>query len=229
MSIALKAEKREQLGSAAAKKIKRAGQIPAVIYSTNGNINLSLPVKEFEQEYFKGGVTTTVIELELAGKKMKVIAHKIELDPVSDRPVHVDFFPCDETKGIIAKPKLVFINQDKSPGLKKGGFLHIVMRKVEVVCDSEKSIPEKIEIDAGNLHIGNKIRAESLKIPAGVKLTNQTNFLIGSIVGRGKSEEETPVAGAAAPAAGTAGAAAPAAAAGAAAPKAAAKKPEAKK
>ena len=221
MSIALKAEKREQLGSATAKKIKRAGQIPAVIYSKNGNINLSLPLKEFEQEYYKGAMATTVIELELAGKKMKVIAHKIELDPVSDRPVHVDFFSCDETKGIIAKPKLVFINQEKSPGLKKGGFLHIVMRKVEVVCDSEKSIPEKIEIDAGVLHIGNKIRAESLKLPAGVKLTKKTNFLIGSIVGRGKSEEDkAPVAGAT-PAAG-----APAAAAAA---PAAAKKPEAKK
>ena len=210
MSIAIKAEKREQLGSAAARKLKNAGHIPAVIYSsTKGNTNLSLPVKEFEQEYFKGNLATTVIELELGGKKVKVIAHKIDLDPVSDRPVHVDFYSCEENKGIIAKPKLTFLNQEKSPGLKKGGFLHIVLRKVEVVCENEKSIPEKIEIDAGALHIGSKIRAENIKLPAGVKFAKKGNFLIGSIVGRGKSEEEAatpaagaPAAGAAAPAAG---------------------------
>ncbi len=228
MSIALKAEKREQLGSATAKKIKRAGLIPAVIYSKSGNINLSLPVKEFEQEYFKGNVATTVIEIEFADKKMKVIAHKVELDPVSDRPVHVDFFSCEETKGLIAKPKLVFTNQEKSPGLKKGGFLHIVLRKVEVVCDSEKSIPQKIEIDVGSLHIGTKIRAEHIKLADGVKLTKKGNFLIGSIVGRGKSEDES--SSAAAGAAPAAGAAAPASAAPKADDKKAdAKKPEAKK
>jgi len=222
MSISLKAEKREQLGSAAARKLKNAGHIPAVIYSAKGNTNLSLPVKEFEQEYFKGNMSTTVIELELAGKKTKVIAHKIDLDPVSDRPVHVDFYSCEENKGIIAKPKLSFLNQDKSPGLKKGGFLHIVLRKVEVVCENEKAIPEKIEIDAGALHIGSKIRAENVKLPAGVKFAKKGNFLIGSIVGRGKSEEEAAAAGAPA-----AGAAAPAA--GAAAAPAAGAKPEEKK
>ena len=220
MSISLKAEKREQLGSATAKKIRRAGQIPAVIYSKNGNVNLTVPAKEFEQEYYKGILPTTVIELELGGKKVKVIAHKIELDPVSDHPIHIDFYSCEETKGIIAKPKLNFINQEKSPGLKKGGFLHIVLRRVEVACDSEKSVPAKIDVDAGALHIGSKVRANDLKLPAGVALTKKGNFLIGSIVGRGKSEEENPAAAAAA-----AGGAAPAAAA----PKAEEKKAEAKK
>lgn len=221
MSISIKAEKREQLGSAAARRIKNAGHIPAVIYSKTGNnVNLTVPVKEFEQEYFKGNIATTILELDLDGKKVKVIAHKVELDPVSDRPVHVDFLTCDDSKGIIAKPKLVFINQDKSPGLKKGGFLHIVLRKVEVSCENEKCVPEKLEIDAGVLHIGNKIRANILKLPAGVTLTKKDNFLIGSIVGRGKSEEETPAAGAAA-----AAGAAPAAGA----PAAAAAKPAAKK
>lgn len=124
MSIVLKAEKREQLGSSAAKRIKRANRIPAVIYSKNGNVNLSLEVKEFEHEYFKGNILASLVELELAGKKIKVIAHKVELDPVSDRPVHVDFLNCEETKALRAKPKLDFINQDKSSGLKRGGFLH---------------------------------------------------------------------------------------------------------
>ncbi len=221
MSITLKAEKREQLGTAASRRIKNAGRIPAVIYAEGGNINLSLDCREFEAEYFKGSMTVSLIELDFAGKKTKVIAHKIELDPVSDRPVHVDFLGCENVKAIRAKPKFSFINQDKSLGLKRGGMLNIILRKVEVVCDSEKSIPATIEIDIGSLHIGSKIRASNLNLPAGVKLFKKGDFLIASITGRGKSEEETPAAAAA-------GAAAPSAAK-ADDKKAEAKKPEAKK
>ncbi|MBM3579621.1 MAG: 50S ribosomal protein L25/general stress protein Ctc [Alphaproteobacteria bacterium] len=206
MSIQFKAEKREQLGKSSARKIKNAGRIPAIIYSDKGNVNLSLDAREFEGEYLKGNLPVSVIELELAGKKVKVIAHKIELDPVSDRPVHVDFLGCADAKAIRAKPRLVFINQEKSPGLKKGGVLNIVLRRVEVVCEGEKSIPEKIEVDIGALHISNKVRAADLKLPSGVKLVKKDNFLVASITGRGKSEEEkaaaTPEAGAATPAAG---------------------------
>jgi large subunit ribosomal protein L25 len=205
MSVVLKAEKRESFGSSAAKKIKRAGRIPAVIYSKDGNVNLSVDVKEFEHEYFKGNALTSVVDLEFGDKKIKAIAHKIELDPVSDRPVHVDFLNCEEEKAIRAKPKLIFINQEKSPGLKKGGFLHVVLRRVEVICDCVKSIPEKIEIDAGVLQVGHKVRSANLILPAGVKLVKKGDFLIASIIGRGKAEEvATPAAGAAAaPGAGT--------------------------
>lgn len=212
MSVVFKAEKREKLGSSATRRIKREGRIPAVIYSKNGNVNLSLDTKEFETEYFKGIALTTLVELEIGGKKTKVIAHKIELDPVSDRPVHIDFLSCDEA-GVRAKPKLVFVNTDKSPGLKKGGFLHVVLRRVEVECENGKSIPNQIEIDAGTLQVGSKVRAANLKLPAGVKLAKKNNFLIASIIGRGKAEEETPAAAAAAAGAAAtpaAGAAAPA-------------------
>ena len=193
MSIALKAHKRDQIGTANARRIKNQGLIPAVIYDKKGNVNFSLDVKEFETEYFKGIALTSIVELELDGKKHRVIAHKVELDPVSDRPTHVDFMYCDNEKQLRVKPKLVFTNQEKSPGIKKGGLLHIVLRRVEVVCDSEKSIPQNIEIDIGSMHLGTKIRAQDLKLPNGVKLKHKNNFLIGSIIGRGKSEEEKAV------------------------------------
>ena len=205
MSIVLKAEVREQTGSLASKKIKREGLIPAVIYSKEKNINIALNSRDFEQQFFKGVTLTSVIDLEIGGKKTRVIAHKIDLDPVSDRPVHVDFMLCQDNKPIRAKPKIKFLNQDKSPGLKKGGFLHIVARSLEVFCDGEKSLPQFIEADVGSMHVGNKFRAENLKLPNGVTLLKKGNFLIASIIGRGKSEEEkvvttatatTPVAGA---------------------------------
>lgn len=202
-TIVLKAEKREKLGSLAAKKIRKAGQIPAVIYSDKGNVNLVVDAKEFEHEYYKGTALTSVVELEIGGKKTKVIAHKIELDPVSDHPIHIDFLNCDESKALRAQPKLNFMNQDKSPGLKRGGFLNVVLRKVAVVCDGEKNVPEKIDVDVGSMQVGQKIRGNDLKLPDGVKLAANGKFLIASITGRSsKTAEETAAAGgAAAPAA----------------------------
>ena len=206
MSIVLKAEVREQVGSLASKKIKRQGLIPAVIYSKEKNINISLNSRDFEQQFFKGVTLTSVIDLEIGNKKTRVIAHKIDLDPVSDRPVHIDFMLCENNKPIRAKPKINFSNQDKSPGLKKGGFLHVVARSLEVLCEGEKSIPQFIEADVSSMHVGNKFRAENLKLPSGVTLLKKGNFLIASIIGRGKSEEEKVVTTATAttPAAGTA-------------------------
>ena len=164
MSIVLKAEVREQVGSLASKKIKRQGLIPAVIYSKEKNINISLNSRDFEHQFFKGVTLTSVIDLEIGNKKTRVIAHKIDLDPVSDRPVHIDFMLCENNKPIRAKPKINFSNQDKSPGLKKGGFLHIVARSLEVFCEGEKSIPQFIEADVGSMHVGNKFRAEKTSL-----------------------------------------------------------------
>lgn len=193
MSVLFKAEKRVEVGSSAARKIKRCGNIPAVIYDKNGNINLSLDRKEFEREYYRGDLLASIVTVEVDSKAMRLIAHKIELDPVSDNPIHVDFLNCD--KGSIrAKSKLRFINQEKSPGLKKGGFLHIVLRKIEIVCDDIASVPSVLEVDVGSMHVGQKIRASSLKLVEGVSLIKKEDFLIASIVGRGKSEGEAVIA-----------------------------------
>jgi large subunit ribosomal protein L25 len=190
MSILLNAEIRSELGTLASKKIKRQGLIPAVIYSKSGNTNISINSRDFSLQFNRDTALTKVIELEISGKKTKVIAHKIELDPVSDHPIHIDFMLCEENKLIKAQPKIKFINQDKSPGLKKGGFLHIVARKLDVLCTGEKSIPDFIEADVQPLHVGSKFRANNLTLPEGVKLLKKGNFLIASIIGRGKSDDD---------------------------------------
>ncbi len=190
MSILLNAEIRSELGTLASKKIKRQGLIPAVIYSKSGNTNISINSRDFSLQFNRDTALTKVIELEISGKKTKVIAHKIELDPVSDHPIHIDFMLCEENKLIKAQPKIKFINQDKSPGLKKGGFLHIVARKLDVLCNNEKSIPDFIEADVQPLHVGSKFRANNLTLPEGVKLSKKGNFLIASIIGRGKSDDD---------------------------------------
>jgi len=190
MSVVLKAEKRDSFGTAASRRIKKAGLLPALIYSQDGNnTHLTINAKEFEHQYLKGNILTSVLEIELDNKNLKLIAYKVELDPVSDQPIHVDFYDCSHSKEIKAQPKIVFVDKDRSPGLKKGGFLHTVLRKTSVICNSIDNIPDHLEIDASVLHIGHKVRADAIKLPEGVRLAKKNNFLIASIVGRGKSDE----------------------------------------
>jgi len=189
MSVILKGEIREQTGSHASKKVKRNNLIPAVIYGKESNTDIAVDLKEFESLYTKGVALTTVVEIDLNGKKVKVIAHKIDLDPVTDRPIHIDFFNCDSNSEIRAKPKLVFSGKEKSIGLKRGGFLNVVLRRVEVVCENSAAIPHEIDIDASKLSIGAKVRSENIELPKGVRFYKKSSFLIASITGRGKSDD----------------------------------------
>jgi len=211
----LKANLRHTLGSPDSRRVRKAGQLPAVIRIKNGeNLNITVDAKDFEHQYFKGNVLTSVVEIELDGKKITAIPHKVELDPVTDRPIHVDFIPFSKNDKVKVSAKLKFINQDKSSGLKRGGFLHIVLRKVAILCDSN-SIPEAIEVDVAALKVGSKIKSEDLKLPNSVELAKKTSFIIASIIGRGSKDDDaaTTAEGAAATpgAASPAGAKAPAA------------------
>ena len=218
----LKANLRHTLGSPDSRRVRKAGQLPAVIRIKNGeNLNITVDAKDFEHQYFKGNVLTSVVEIELDGKKITAIPHKVELDPVTDRPIHVDFIPFSKNDKVKVSAKLKFINQDKSSGLKRGGFLHIVLRKVAILCDSN-SIPEAIEVDVAALKVGSKIKSEDLKLPNSVELAKKTSFIIASIIGRGSKDDDAATAEGAAT---TPGAAAPAA--GAKSPAAGAKSPAA--
>jgi len=224
----LKANPREKTGSAESRRIRKSGQVPAVIHNKDGkSVHISVVGKELEREYLKGNLFSSIAEIELNGKKIKAIPHGIELNPVTDRLDHVDFVGFESNSKVKAKVKLAFINRDKSPGIKKGGFLHIVLRKIEVICDP-KAIPEAIEIDVGASQVGTKFRGSNLNLPKDVVLTNKSNFIVASLLGRGSKVEEE-AAAATTPAAGAAGTTTPAASAPASDKKAADKKPAEKK
>jgi len=223
-SFNLKANLRTTLGSSDSRRIRKAGQVPAVIYNKGSeNLNIVIDGKDFEHQYFKGNIFTTVANIELDGKKLQAVVHKIELNPVTDKPEHVDFFQFDKGATVKVKAKLNFINKDKSIGLKRGGFLHVVLRKVEILC-SPDLIPETIDVDTATLRVGAKVRSQDLQLPEGVKLAQKNGFIVASIIGRG-SKDDDKAEGAEVAAAPAAAAKAPAAAAKAPADK----KPAAKK
>lgn len=183
---------RSLVGSSESRRIRKSGMIPAVIYvkGKENNLFISVDRKEFEHEYFKGNIFTTVTDLNLDGKLIKVLPHKVDLNPVTDRPIHIDFIKVEKSKSVKSKVKLKFVGGDKSPGLKKGGFLHIVLRKVELLCNPD-SIPQLVEVNVSTLQVGNKVRAGDIVLPDGVSFSDKSNFLICSIIGRGSKEEQS--------------------------------------
>ena len=212
-SFQLKAEKREKFGSLEAKRIKKSGNIPAVIMSKKGNIDITLNAKEFETEFKKGNIRAKVTEIEIDGRKINAITRNVDLEPVTDRVTHVELLNLDDAEQIKAWPQVKVINADKSPGIKKGGFLNIRLRKVEVICDSIAQIPESVFLDTSKLIVGDKVRRADVNPGEGVKFADNKDFLFASITGRGKMAEEETAAPAdadatAAAAAGPAGAAA---------------------
>jgi large subunit ribosomal protein L25 len=170
----------------------------------------------------RGRFLSTIFELDVDGKKIRVLPRDIQLDPVKDVPIHVDFQRVSATSRIRVQVPTRFVNEAASPGLKRGGVLNIVRHEVEVMCPPD-AIPEVFEFDLTGLEIGRSIHISAIQMPEGVRptITNR-DFTVATIAGAvSKTEDEAaaaPAEGVAAPAAaapaaaGEAKAAAPAAA-----------------
>ena len=211
---------RKDLGSSNTNRLRKEGLIPAVIYGNNGeeNIYISIIKKDFDKEYLKGNIQIRPIELTVDGKKYQVLTYQIDLDPVSDMPRHVDFINIEGRKQAKVYIPVNFIGREKSPGVKKGGFLNILKRKIQCYVDP-MNIPASIDVNVSTMHIGDKKKINDITLPDGIKTVDKTNFNVCTITGRGKSTDiATPTADATATATTAAAPAAPAA-----------KAPEAKK
>ena len=234
----LKATARPQSGKGAARAERRAGRVPGVIYGNNQPpVTISVDDKELRQRILAGRFLTTLFDINLEGKKHRVIPRDFHLDPVRDFPLHVDFMRLGEGATIRIHVPLHVVNSETAPGIKRGGTVNIVTHALDVEC-SVDNIPQYIEADASTLEIGHSLHLSDIKLPSGVKsLTRADATLVTIVPPSGYAEEQKAAAAAAAagttavPAAGAAAAApaagaAPAApAAGAAAPAAGAKAP----
>jgi large subunit ribosomal protein L25 len=223
-----KAEPRERIGKGGARALRRAGFIPATLYAKGGQpVNFALEERALKHEYGKGGFFNKIIGIESKGKVFHALTKDLQFHPVTDRIEHVDFLQVDDASSIRVLVPVRFRNQEKSPGLKRGGVLNVVRHELELVC-APKDIPQIIEIDIAEANIGDSIHISHVALPEGVQpAITDRDFTIATIAGR-STKDETEVAAAttegaeAAPAA--AGVAAPAKAAAAPAKAAPAKK-----
>ena len=178
----LKAIKRESTSSGSNNKLRSEGLIPAILYGgKDANLNISIQKKEIKSLINSDTFLSKVLELEINGKKEKVIPRDVAFNVVSEEPIHIDFMRIVSGKKIILEIPVKFINHPDSPGLKRGGVLNIVRRKVELKCPAE-NIPDEIIVDLAGTDIGTSIKISSVKLDTNVIPTiTDRDFVIATV------------------------------------------------
>src|SRR3981189_1867817 len=210
----LKATARPAGGKGAARAVRRAGRGPGVVYGNNQPpVTLSADDADLRQRILAGRFLATIYDIDLEGKKHRVIPRDFHLDPVRDFPLHVDFMRLGEGATIRVSVPLHIVGAESAPGVKRGGTVNIVTHTIELEC-SVDNIPQYVEADVSGLEISYSLHLSDIKLPPGVKsLLREDVTLVTIVPPSGYAEEQKAAAAAAA-----AGTAATAAAPGAAAP-----------
>ena len=191
----LKALKREKSSSGSNKRLRADGLVPAILYGgKNPNQNISIEKKAIKGIVNSDTFLSKVLELDIDGKKERVIPRDIAYHVVSEEPIHIDFMRIIAGKKIILEIPVKFINHPDSPGLKRGGVLNIVRRKVELKCPGE-NIPDDITVDLAGTDIGTSIKISSVKLSDNVVPTIDRDFVIATVAAPTVMKEpEKPVA-----------------------------------
>ena len=162
--------------------IRSNGDVPAIIYGgKNENQKISISKKLLKALIEKENFLSNIITLKVDGKPQNVLPREVKYHIISDEPTHVDFLRVLPGVKIKIEVPVNFINHEKSPGLKRGGVLNIVRRKVELKCPSEK-IPESLTLDLDGIDIGESFKISSVKLDSEVTPTIQgRDFVIATL------------------------------------------------
>lgn len=183
--VSISVEPRDRAGKGAARATRRAGKVPGVIYGAKQEPNLiALDPRVLIAEMNKPGFMTRLFEVSIDGgkgkKPQRVLCRDVQLDPVTDLPLHVDFLRVSKEMVITVDVPVHFENDEQSPGLKRGGVLNVVRHTVELDCPAE-SIPESISVDLTGLEIGDSVHISHVTLPKGVQPTIERDFTIATI------------------------------------------------
>ncbi len=162
--------------------LRQKGEVPAIIYGgTEDNQKISLSKKQVKNLIDQENFLSNIISLNINEQSMRVLPREVNYDTLTDDPIHVDFLRIIKGAKIIIEIPVRFINNEKSPGLKRGGVLNIVRRKIELKCATE-SIPNELVVDLEGLEIGTSIKISSISLPENVKPTIQgRDFVVATV------------------------------------------------
>lgn len=182
-TLTLPAETRERAGKGASRALRREGRVPAVVYGNNEAPQaIHVEEKELRRQLGTGHFFNSIVEIEVAGQKVRTLPKDVAFHPVSDRPLHVDFLRISKDHKVHVAVPVVFANEEASPGLKRGGVLNIVRHELELVCDPER-IPDEISIDVTGLDVGDSIHISHVTLPEGsASAITDRDFTIATIV-----------------------------------------------
>jgi len=197
-AIELKAWTRGSSGKGGARSQRREGRIPGILYGDKQEPEtISVDYRTIYQQIHTGHFQSTIYVLDIEGKKTRVIPRAVQVDPIRDFPIHVDFLRLGKDAHVTVEVPVRFLNEAASPGLKRGGVLNIVRHEIAVRCPAD-AIPDHFEVDLTGLEIGDSVHISALKLPEGVRPTiTKRDFTVATIVGRA-AEEPAPGAAAAA-------------------------------
>ena len=164
------------------KIVRNKGNVPGIVYGgSEKNQNVSISIKVLKSLMEKENFLSKIIKLKIDGKEESVLPKEISFDVITDEPIHIDFLRIVKGSSVIIEIPVKFINNDKSPGLKKGGVLNIVRRKVELKCPSE-NIPSELVVDLDGVDIGHSFKISSIKLPEKVVPTiTGRDFVIATV------------------------------------------------
>ena len=162
--------------------LRQKGEVPAIVYGgTEENQKISLSKKQVQYLIDQENFLSKIISVKIDGKSINVLPKDINFDPISDDPIHIDFLRIVKGAKVILEIPVKFINNENSPGLKRGGVLNIVRRNIELICPTE-NIPTELVVDLGGLEIGTSIKISSINLPENVKPTIQgRDFVIATV------------------------------------------------
>jgi large subunit ribosomal protein L25 len=164
----LSVELRDRAGKGAARATRRAGRVPGVVYGNKEAATLiSLEPRALVRELHKTGFFATLFDLKMGERSERVLPRDVQFDPVTDRPLHIDFLRVGAGTRVHVNVPVIFQNELASPGLKRGGVLNIVRHEIEFICAAD-SIPHSITIELTGLEIGDSVHISMVKLPEGV-------------------------------------------------------------
>ncbi len=181
--LTLSAEPRERAGKGASRALRREARVPAVIYGGKEEPqSIHVEEKALIRLLNTGHFMNSIVEVEVGGKKTNALPKDVAFHPVSSRPLHVDFLRITKGSKIDVSVPVLFVNEEASPGLKRGGVLNIVRHELELICDATM-IPDDIQIDVSGFDIGESIHISNVKLPEGsVSAITDRDFTIATIV-----------------------------------------------
>ena len=165
------------------KSLLKKGLIPGIIYGKDTEpTQITFEEKILRKLMDSGGFYSKILDLEINGKKEKVLPKMLQYHPVTDKLIHFDFLRVQENTKVTVEVLVEFLNQDSCPGLKKGGVLNLVRRLVELSCNAN-NIPEKLQYDLKESEIGDAVKISNIELPENVKPTiSDRDFVIATIV-----------------------------------------------
>jgi large subunit ribosomal protein L25 len=182
-ALTLPAEARERAGKGASRALRREGRIPAVIYGGKEEPTpIHVEAKELVKQLGTGHFMNSIVQIEIGGKTVRTLPKDVALHPVTDRPIHADFLRLSKDSKVEVQVPVVFTNEEKAPGLKKGGVLNVVRHELELVCEADR-IPSEIEIDVTGKEVGDSIHISEISLPAGSESAiTDRDFTIATLV-----------------------------------------------